>query len=132
MAFQVVAEEEIYRLENRCMALESGSCLFVTQAEEAVVSFDGLHLNLDELIFLVGGYDGESWSSALHSYSPLHDVVKSLKPMSSVRAYASVAKLNAELYVFGGGNGALWYDTGVYLCLPSLFPPPLSLSLSLA
>ncbi|CAA2960492.1 kelch 3 [Olea europaea subsp. europaea] len=107
----VVAEEEIYRLENRCMALESGSCLFVTQAEEAVVSFDGLHLNLDELIFLVGGYDGESWSSALHSYSPLHDVVKSLKPMSSVRAYASVAKLNAELYVFGGGNGALWYDT---------------------
>ncbi|KAJ6299812.1 hypothetical protein OIU76_020743 [Salix suchowensis] len=37
--------------------------------------------------------------------------MKSLRPMSSVRSYASVVQFHEELYVFGGGNGQLWYDT---------------------
>ena len=33
-----------------------------------------------------------------------------------VRAYASVAWLNSELYVFGGGYGSAWHNTGIDFC----------------
>ncbi|WMV52189.1 hypothetical protein MTR67_045574 [Solanum verrucosum] len=72
-----------------------------------------------ESIFLIRGYDGVSWLTALGSYSPSNDVVKSLKPMHSVQSYAGVAELCGQLFVFGGGDGgaigaeSLWYDTVV-------------------
>ncbi|PHU28906.1 Heat shock protein 82 [Capsicum chinense] len=60
-----------------------------------------------EMIFLTGGYDGVSWLSALDSYLPSFGVLNSLKPMNSVRVYASVAKLSEEFYVFVSGTGSL-------------------------
>ncbi|KAL0011391.1 hypothetical protein SO802_006499 [Lithocarpus litseifolius] len=75
---------------------------------------DELHLDHNESVFLAGGYDGISWLSALDSYNPSHDVIKSLKPMSCARSYFSAAELNNDLYVFGGGSGqdgSEWYDT---------------------
>ncbi|KAM3216902.1 kelch-like protein 4 isoform X1 [Capsicum annuum] len=99
------AEQEIKQLKYRCMMLESSNTV-CTCADEIN---DG-HLK-HEMIFLTGGYDGVSWLSALDSYLPSFDVLNSLKPMNSVRAYASVAKLSGEFYVFGGGTGSLWYDT---------------------
>ncbi|KAG5531943.1 hypothetical protein RHGRI_026523 [Rhododendron griersonianum] len=108
----VEAETEIKQLKQRCVVLESRLHPSVAHVEEmAVEPFNDLDLDLDELIFLVGGYDGASWLSALDSYSPSHDVIKSLKPMNCIRSYSSVARLNGELYVFGGGNGSLWYDS---------------------
>ncbi|KAF7147013.1 hypothetical protein RHSIM_Rhsim03G0110100 [Rhododendron simsii] len=79
--------------------------------EMAVEPFNDLDLDLEELIFLVGGYDGASRLSALDCYSPSHDVIKFLKPMNCICSYSSVARLNGELYVFGGGNGSLWCDS---------------------
>ncbi|KAK6152545.1 hypothetical protein DH2020_015180 [Rehmannia glutinosa] len=107
------AEQEIHRLENRCMKLESisNTSMRLSGDETLLESPDELCLNLNESILIVGGYDGGSWSSALHSFSPSHDVLKSLKPMSCVRSYAAVAIFNEELYVFGGGTGSVWYDT---------------------
>ncbi|KAL6528570.1 hypothetical protein OROMI_029215 [Orobanche minor] len=107
------AEQEIRRLENRCMKLESASITsVVTSGDETLLeSPDDIYFGLNESIFIVGGYDGVLWSSALHSFSPSHDVLKSLTPMASVRSYASVASFNGELYVFGGGTGSKWYDT---------------------
>ncbi|KAK9291069.1 hypothetical protein L1049_009256 [Liquidambar formosana] len=108
----VEAEIEIQRLKDHCMMLESSSSPSMACVDETVIeSFGEVQLDSNELIFLVGGNDGRSWSSALDAYSPSRDVIKSLRPMSSVRAYGSVAKLNGELFVFGGGNGCLWYDT---------------------
>ncbi|XP_050287446.1 uncharacterized protein LOC126726263 isoform X1 [Quercus robur] len=75
---------------------------------------DELHLDHNESVFLAGGYDGISWLSALDSYYPSHDVIKSLKPMSCARSYFSAAQLNNDLYVFGGGSGqdgSEYYDT---------------------
>lgn len=72
-------------------------------------------LEIDELIFLVGGYDGNSLLPALDSYSPMHDVIMPLQPMNYARAYASVAILKDELYAIGGGDGRLWLDTGFSL-----------------
>ncbi|XP_020549532.1 kelch-like protein 1 isoform X2 [Sesamum indicum] len=107
------AEQEIHRLENRCVILESISNTSVRLSGDntPIESPDGFYSNLNESILIVGGYDGISWSPALHSFLPSHDVLRSLKPMSSARSYASVASFNGDLYVFGGGTGSTWYDT---------------------
>ncbi|XP_020540543.1 uncharacterized protein LOC105648083 isoform X2 [Jatropha curcas] len=122
-----VAEEQIQKLKDRCMMLESlsnpsmrdinnsgGSSfddLDMDPTNTASNSFDDLDLDTSKSIYLVGGYDGESWLSSLDLYFPENDVLQSLKPMSTVRSYASTAKLNDEVYVFGGGSGNLWYDS---------------------
>ncbi|GAA0145909.1 hypothetical protein LIER_05986 [Lithospermum erythrorhizon] len=104
-------EQEIKQLRNRCMMLESVSNPSLQLPDESATSAHELDLDLSESIFLVGGYDGTLWLPALDLYSPLHDVIKSLKPMNSARAYASAAKLNGQLYIFGGGDGSSWFDT---------------------
>ncbi|KAF3448893.1 hypothetical protein FNV43_RR09609 [Rhamnella rubrinervis] len=109
----VQAEMEIQWLKGR-LILEPESNTLVN--EEVIESFDGLPLDPSESIFLFGGCNGQLWLSALDSYYPSQDVIKSLRPMSSVRSYASVAQLNGELYVIGGGNGQTWYDTVESYC----------------
>lgn len=81
--------------------------------EKLLESSDELRLDPSESIYLVGGCDGDSWLSTLELYLPSCDVIKTLKPMSSARSYASAAMLNGELYIFGGGDGNSWYNTGI-------------------
>ncbi|XP_042015981.1 kelch-like protein 3 [Salvia splendens] len=109
----VEAEQEILRLQNRCSVLEYMSDVSEqpVYAQELVELPDEYHLNIDESILIVGGYDGVSWSSALQSFLPSKDILRSLKPMSSARWNAPVVGFNGELYVFGGGSGSKWYDT---------------------
>ena len=115
LEFQADAEEEIQQLKAHCMMLESiCSSPSISLVEQTVnESFDEMKIDPDDLIFLVGGCDSESWLSSLDSYSPSQDKKKSLSPMTMPRSYASVAMLNGELYIFGGGNGSEWYDTGI-------------------
>ncbi|XP_062165842.1 uncharacterized protein LOC133872362 isoform X2 [Alnus glutinosa] len=106
------AEIEIQQLKDSCVTLEPVPNPTEALVNEMVIeAVDELHLDPNESIFLVGGYDGESWMAAFDTYYPSQDVIKSLRPMSSIRSYASVAQLNGELYVFGGGDGYMWYDT---------------------
>ncbi|KAF5472095.1 hypothetical protein F2P56_008837 [Juglans regia] len=108
----VVAEMEIQRLKDHCAILEplsNPSAAFVN--EMIIDGLDEVHLDPNESIFLIGGYDGESWLSAVNLYDPSQDVIKSLRPMNSVRSFSSAAQLKGVLYVFGGGNGNVWYDT---------------------
>ena len=86
---------------------------------EASKPFQGF----DNSLLIVGGYNGSSWISDLSLYSPTHDIVKSLSPMTFMRSYASAAQLNGELYLVGGVHGNHWYDTGMRfkLCLSALF-----------
>ncbi|KAK3032867.1 hypothetical protein RJ639_037044 [Escallonia herrerae] len=108
----VQAETEIRQLKDQCLLSVSVSNPSVPRVDETLVeSLSEVQLDLDDSIFLVGGYDGVSHLSTFKSYSPSQDVIKSLKPMNSVRSYTSVAELNGELYIFGGGNGISWYDT---------------------
>lgn len=62
-------------------------------------------------IFLIGGFRGSTCLSSLDSFCPTTDILSPLCPMSSARAYAAVAALNDNTYIFGGGNGSLWYHT---------------------
>ncbi|KAI7743060.1 hypothetical protein M8C21_007109 [Ambrosia artemisiifolia] len=92
---------------------ESHAINGITSANESDLG-NSPDINLDscdDLIFLVGGYDGMSWFSSLDAYSPSNNCIKSLKPMNTARCYAPVSVLNGELYVFGGGTRGVWYDT---------------------
>lgn len=111
---QLEAEREIRQLKDRCVTLEPMPNASEELVNETVTdAIDDLPLDPNGSVFLVGGYDGVSWLSALDLYCPSRDVIKSLRPMSSVRSYSSVAQLNGELYVFGGGDGYTWYETGM-------------------
>ncbi|KAK9668542.1 hypothetical protein RND81_13G068000 [Saponaria officinalis] len=71
-------------------------------------------LDSDDFIYLTGGYDGKSWLASVECYYPSKDMIKSLCPMLSARSYASLARLNGDIYVVGGGSGGkddVWYDT---------------------
>ncbi|MED6111915.1 hypothetical protein PIB30_056692 [Stylosanthes scabra] len=106
------ALSEIQHLRDRCMLLESASNVPVTNDEKTLTeSSPELHLDRKDSLFLIGGFDGASWLPTMDMYSTSRNVIKSLKPMSSVRSYASVVQLNGDIYVLGGGNGHAWYDT---------------------
>ncbi|KAK9057863.1 hypothetical protein SSX86_022702 [Deinandra increscens subsp. villosa] len=103
---QAEAQNEIRFLKDQYM-LEN----MVGPSEISDTSDINLDL-CDDLIYLVGGFDGRSWFSSLDSYSPSNDHIKSLKPMDYARCNAPVSILNGQLYVFGGGTRGVWYDTG--------------------
>ena len=63
-----------------------------------------LHLDPKDSLFLIGGFDGKSLLATMDLYFTSQNVIKSLKPMSSIRSYASIVWLNGEMYVFGGGK----------------------------
>ncbi|XP_077214157.1 influenza virus NS1A-binding protein [Tasmannia lanceolata] len=109
---QVDSDREIQQLKNRVRELEYQLGRSMPHIDETLnKSLDKLYLDPEELIFLIGGYDGISWLSSLDSYSPSRDIITSLSSMGSVRSYASAATLYGDIYIFGGGNGVLWYDT---------------------
>ncbi|CAK9160616.1 unnamed protein product [Ilex paraguariensis] len=97
---------EIQRWKNQCNVFECGP--FPSSGHESLIE---PHPEIDVSVLIVGGFDGSAWLPALCSYSLSHDRMKSLSPMTFVGPYASAAKLNGELYTFGGGHGDVWYDT---------------------
>lgn len=116
------SKNEIQKLKAQCKVLESRSFPSVGCVEELEFqSNNDSHASHDESILLLGGFNGTSWLPDLDSYSLSRDSVKSLKPMRHVRIYSSAATLNGDLYVFGGGNGNLWYDTGIAMLVVNFF-----------
>lgn len=111
--YQVEAQTEIQLLKQQCITLECRLDYCIEPVKEGIVEFSPEpHLDIDELIFLVGGYNGKTYLSSLNAYLPSQNKMKSLTPMSVVRSLASVAMISRELYAFGGGNGSEWYNTG--------------------
>ncbi|XP_073297665.1 uncharacterized protein [Primulina huaijiensis] len=103
-----ISKMEIHHLKERCNLLESGPSLRRNYCE--IEGYESLNSTVNELVFIVGGFDGCSWLPVLSSYSPSKDLVKPLVS-TTVRSYASAAKLNGEIYVFGGVQSGVWYDT---------------------
>lgn len=118
VATQAGSKTEIQSLRSRCEMLESGmnSKKSDMEGKERQTTTE-IPTNLDESILIMGGFDGSSWLSNMNCYYPSRDIMESLPAMRSVRSYASTAKLNGEIYVLGGVNGNVWYDTGICLKL---------------
>lgn len=102
MATQVESKQEVQQLKNRISTLEHGSQPVVDPVEVDDHLSSKSQSHFDESVYIVGGFDGSSWSSSLESYSPFKDTRSSLNSMQFVKKYASAAILNGELYHFGG------------------------------
>ncbi|GAB2217132.1 hypothetical protein Drorol1_Dr00000294 [Drosera rotundifolia] len=108
----VESEIDIHHLKNRCARLELMSINSEPKAESTMVlSREEMNLYMNDSIFLVGGYDGDSWLSSLVMYSPSRDVTLPRRPMTTARMHSSVASLFGNLFVVGGGDGCVWCDT---------------------
>ncbi|CAD6270306.1 unnamed protein product [Miscanthus lutarioriparius] len=68
-------------------------------------------LGSEDVIYLVGGFDGFSFVPSLDSFSPSLDVVTPLKPMAVGKSYTSTVALEGKIFVLGGGDGVCWFDT---------------------
>ncbi|CAO2145330.1 unnamed protein product [Urochloa humidicola] len=68
-------------------------------------------LGSEDVIYLVGGFDGFSFLPSLDSFSPSLDILTPLKPMTVGKSYASTVALDGKIFVLGGGDGACWFDT---------------------
>ncbi|KAJ1265709.1 hypothetical protein BS78_08G096800 [Paspalum vaginatum] len=73
-------------------------------------------LGSEDVIYLVGGFDGFSFLPTLDSFSPSLDILTPLKPMGVGKSYASTVALDGKIFVLGGGDGACWFDT-VYVLI---------------
>ncbi|KAL9242568.1 hypothetical protein vseg_016555 [Gypsophila vaccaria] len=114
-------EQKLYKLESQ-VHLSQGydgqmpAALHCDSEMHAVMgeSCSDQQLNPNDFIYLTGGYDGKSWLASLESYYPSTDIIKTMCPMLSVRSYASLTRLNGDIYAVGGGSGGqddIWYDT---------------------
>ncbi|XP_061986439.1 uncharacterized protein LOC133705315 [Populus nigra] len=110
----VQSRNEIKQLKDRCKMLEYVSFPAMGHLAEDGSELEEFNSCSDELI-LIGGFDGSSWLLGLDSYSPSQDQMESLTSMSAIRRYASAGRLNGEIYIFGGANDDVWYDTGIFV-----------------
>ncbi|KAF9597504.1 hypothetical protein IFM89_019031 [Coptis chinensis] len=107
----------LQQLRDHVMLLESQlqnpSTAGIKVWKDACISELPIDKSDSGMLFIMGGYDGVSWLPTVNSYSPYEDIVRSVKPMSSLRSNASAAVLNGLIYNFGGWNSYsnLWYDT---------------------
>jgi len=107
------AERNIQLLQDRVIELESKIVPSVPLVGDSIDKLTEQCFDPEDVIYLIGGFDGYSWLSALDCFSPALNTVTPLKSMSSARSYASVVALDGILYVFGGGDGNLWFDSGI-------------------
>lgn len=116
--FQIESDEEILVLRETVTGMERKIQELQYQYGKLQLEYSAALLgetrnNLEgPSIFLIGGHNGITWLPSLDSFYPTTDRLVPLRPMSSVRSYAAVAALNDNLFVFGGGDGSSWYNTG--------------------
>ncbi len=66
-----------------------------------------------EQLYILGGHNGQSWLGTVDVLCPNTQQCFSVASMLSPRSYAASCALMGKIYVFGGGDGRLWYETGI-------------------
>lgn len=105
------SERKIQQLKDRVEELESKLNPTKSLVDGSSSNTVEQYLSSEQVIYLIGGFNGTSWLSALDSFSPSKDTLTPLKQMGCARSYASAAALNDDIFVFGGGDGSSWYHT---------------------
>lgn len=64
-------------------------------------------------LFIVGGHDSANWLDTVDVFSPGAEGGRwaQLVPQGAPRSFAAAAVLDRMLYVSGGGNGEVWFDS---------------------
>ncbi|KAJ3680899.1 hypothetical protein LUZ60_015388 [Juncus effusus] len=67
-------------------------------------------LGTEDVIYLLGGNDGNSFLNNFESFSPSLDILTPLRPMSCARSYMGVATLDGRIFAVGGYDCDSWFD----------------------
>ncbi|OAY62562.1 Kelch-like protein 12 [Ananas comosus] len=104
------SEVEIEQLKGQIKELE----LAIDESmrvDDSMNQFVEHCLGSEDVIYLIGGFNGSSLLSNLDSYSPAMDIITPLKAMLYPKSYASAVALSRKIYVIGGGDGLSWNKT---------------------
>lgn len=108
------SEIEIEQLKGQIKELEMAIDESM-RVDDSMNQFVEHCLGSEDVIYLIGGFDGSSLLSNLDSYSPAMDIITPLKTMFYPKSYASAVALSRKVYVIGGGDGLSWNKTGISL-----------------
>ncbi|KAI4991566.1 hypothetical protein ZWY2020_039952 [Hordeum vulgare] len=120
---QVISNEEVRylqgvndRLLKRVVELKNtvknlNSKIDPLSLDDSLNQFVEECLGSEDVIYLIGGFDGISFLSSLDSFSPSLDILTPLKPMIVGKSYTSTVALDGKIFVLGGGDGTCWFDT---------------------
>jgi N-acetylneuraminic acid mutarotase len=73
---------------------------------------------LDGVIYLFGGWDGQSYQEDVYVYNPVENQWVTLTPMVAARAWTGAAASGGRIYLFGGIN-----DNGISDHVDVFSPP---------
>ena len=65
-------------------------------------------------VYILGGHDGHSWLGTVDVLCPARYEYYPVASMLTPRSYAAASVLMGQIYIFGGGNGKVWYETGTF------------------
>lgn len=86
-----------------------------------LVTVELLENQIPPAIYLIGGLgDQLSRLESVMVWSPATDRLKTAAPMLTPRCCAGASVLDGHIYVFGGGDGSSWYDSGEWIRPSSL------------
>ncbi|TVU51562.1 hypothetical protein EJB05_02997, partial [Eragrostis curvula] len=106
---QASSNKEVKYLEGTVKSLNSK--IDPLTLDDSLNQFVEQCLGSEDVIYLVGGFDGFSFLPSLDSFSPSLDILTPLKPMSVGKSYSSTVALSGKIFVLGGGDGSCWFDT---------------------
>lgn len=65
-------------------------------------------------LFILGGL-ADAWLDTVVAYSPLTNQLRNVASLLGCRAYAATSICHDYIYLYGGGDGTSWSDSGMYL-----------------
>jgi len=66
-------------------------------------------------IYILGGL-AHTWLESVIVYSPAMNQMRSAAPMLAPCSYAAASLLDGNMYLYGGGDGSSWSDSGMFTC----------------
>jgi hypothetical protein len=70
---------------------------------------------LQHEIYILGGL-ADTWLESVLVYSPATNQMRGAAPMLAPRSYAAASLLDSNIYLYGGGDGSSWSDSGMCSC----------------
>jgi len=70
---------------------------------------------LQREIYILGGL-ADTWLESVLVFSPATNQMRGAAPMLAPRSYAAASLLDSNIYLYGGGDGSSWSDSGMCAC----------------
>lgn len=67
-------------------------------------------------LYILGGL-AETWLESVVAFSPYTNKCRPATPLLAPRSYAASSILNNHIFLYGGGDGGSWHDTGKSILL---------------